>query len=94
MSKVGIYILGWFVEVRHEPIQSDNAAEAPALSNGNHRINVDGALAPEPAEAALLHDMLHIISNILHLGLTEQQVYGLETGLYTAGVRPPKLEEE
>ena len=90
----GIRILGQFVEVRYEPIQADNAGETAFLSNGQCRISIDSCLTPERLETCLLHEMMHVISYRLHLNLDEAQVKGLETGLYPAGVRPPKLEEE
>ena len=41
----------------------------------------------------LLHELLHIVSDLNGLGLTERQVLGLETGLFGMFVDNDKLRE-
>ena len=45
------------------------------------KIRIAADLAPGWKELTLLHEALHIISDILDLDLKEQQVRGLEVGL-------------
>ena len=44
-------------------------------------IEIDTKLHPETIQATLLHEAIHVISDHMHLGLSERQVRGLEVGI-------------
>ncbi|MDX1486558.1 MAG: hypothetical protein R3268_00050 [Acidiferrobacterales bacterium] len=49
----------------------------------NHEIWYDESLSVEMAVSTILHEVIHAIDDHLGLNLTEQQVQGLETGLFS-----------
>lgn len=45
---------------------------------------------PSQKEDTLLHEVIHVLSGEMGLGLTEKQTTGLAAGLYSIGVRVPR----
>lgn len=64
---------------------------APDFSGTNCRdsqtITIVSDLAEEAKEDTILHESIHIISDEMCLGLTEQQVGALACGLYSSGCK-------
>jgi hypothetical protein len=82
-----IDILGKSVPVvdRH----SESADEDLGLyDHRNCIIWLDSTLPKKQQTSTLIHESVHGISAMLGLKLTEQQVLGLEAGLYSMGFRP------
>jgi len=46
-------------------------------------IRINSGMHTETQKSTLLHEILHVIDDCCGLGLTEQQINGLETGLYS-----------
>lgn len=61
--------------------------------NKNNVIWLNKELPPEVMQTTLLHEYMHLLSDILHLELTEEQVCGICTGLYSTGITLPVKEE-
>lgn len=59
----------------------------------NNVLWVNKELPPEVMQVTLLHEYLHLLSDMLHLELTEEQVCGISAGLYSTGITLPVKEE-
>jgi hypothetical protein len=60
-------------------------AGAAELDHASILLNKD--IEKQRQEQRLLHEVLHIISDELELGLGEKQIMGLTAGLYSIGTR-------
>ena len=77
-------ILGrrWEIEFKPggEPLGID---EIGCSDSEKQLITIKDGLKPDQERSTALHEVLHGISEMLGLGLTEKQVQGLETGLFS-----------
>ena len=46
-------------------------------------IHIDDTMTDDGKKSTLIHEILHILSDLNHLGLTEEQVSSLSVGLYS-----------
>jgi hypothetical protein len=46
-------------------------------------IHIDDTMPDDTKKTTLIHEVLHILSDMNHLGLTEEQVSSLSIGLYS-----------
>jgi len=46
-------------------------------------IRINSAMHPDAQKSTLLHEILHAVADCCGLSLTEQQINGLETGLFS-----------
>lgn len=81
-----VSILGQKVRVR--PLQEQFDDNIMGYCNIKKQlICVDSKLANSTWESVLLHESIHYISDTLGLDLTEEEVSGIGSGLYSEGVR-------
>ena len=50
-------------------------------------IRINKCISKQQQEDTLLHEVIHMLSNELKIGLEEEQVHRLATALYSVGVR-------
>jgi len=63
------------------------AGNMGSATRGRQFIAISSELALEQQEDTLLHEVIHIISDELALGFTEETVQRLAVGLHSAGYR-------
>ena len=80
-------ILGKPVEIRWTEEILEVAATLGASSSIKQTIWLSTALQPEQLADTFLHEVIHIVSDELHLGFDEDTVCRLACGLHSAGVR-------
>jgi hypothetical protein len=86
-----IDILGKTIELKL--VDYENMGTAFGLSRGDKQlIKLTKDFGKERMESTLLHEILHMLSDELNLGLTEHQVHVLEAGLYQVLSQPGLLK--
>ena len=83
-----IKLLGKKWTITYKAMPEDDLGECDLE---NQELTVKDKLKPEQEQSTVLHECIHAISDSLGLGLTEEHVQGLETGLYDLNKSNPRF---
>lgn len=83
-----VTILGKPYEVRIQK-EADGNGTMGSATRTKQIINIVQGFGKEQREETLLHEIIHVVSEELVMGLEEEDVARLAVGLYSAGIKLP-----